>query len=392
MDPLISVLLVLAVAKVLGELVERAGYPSLVGEIGGGILLGPAVLGLVSVDAVTGTFADIGLILLLFASGLQLNQRALQRSLKTGIYAAVAGIAIPLLSGIAVGVAWGFDLAASLVTGITLSITSIGVSLRTLVDLRKLKTDIGLVIVNAAVIDDVLGIVLLGSLPALVSGGGKTGDALLGALSAALFLAILLFPGKRLILWVFSVSHRAHTNEMPYSVALIAGLACAVLADRVGLHYAIGAFLSGLILGDSVRNDRTLYDSLSDIAFGLFVTFFFASIGLLFPVDLPGFSVTLLLCLVAVALASKTLGGFAGSVLTLRDHGRALVVGLGLCPRGELALVVVKTALAAGLISATLFSTLALVVIVTVLLSPFLMTYGYSLAAHSGARPGKRGA
>jgi len=377
MDPLPALLLLLVVAKIFGELVERTGFPSLIGEIGAGIFLGPGILGVVVPDETIATAADIGLILLLFASGLQLNQRSFLRSLKTGLPVAVCGVIVPFLGGVAAGYMAGYDTVMSLVIGITLSITSIGVSLRALVDIRQLKSDVGLVIVSAAVIDDVLGILLLGTLSALILGGGALHGSLLLVLSAILFIGLLLYPGRKWIPWLFSVSHRAKTHEMSYSVALIIGIACALLSNFAGLHYAIGAFLAGLILGDSIRSDRTLYDSLSDVAFGFFVTIFFASIGLLFPPGLTGFSLLSLAGLTALAMVTKTAGGFAGSFFALRDWKKSLLVGIGLCPRGEIALVVVSVSLAAGLISAALFSTLTLVVIATVLVSPLLMTRGF---------------
>jgi Kef-type K+ transport system membrane component KefB len=378
MDPLPALLIVLVVAKVFGELVERAGFPSLVGEIAAGALLGPALLGIVTMDDTIGTFADIGLIVLLFTSGLQLNMRSFRQSARTGFSVALWGVIIPLLGGTAAGLVSGFSHGESLVIGITLSITSIGVSLRSLIDLRQLKTDIGLAIVSAAVIDDAIGIVLLGSLSALAPGGDRVNNLAVLLVLAFLFIGLFLTVGRRAIVWVFKASQKAHTHEMSYSMSLVLVILTAILSYWAGLHYAIGAFLAGLVLGDSIRSDQTLYDSLFDLAFGFFVTIFFASIGLLFPADTSHFSVILFAALFIIALATKTAGGLAGALPALKNYKKSFLVGLGLCPRGEVALVVVKVSLAAGLLSAALFSTLTVVIIATVLVTPILLEWGFS--------------
>ena len=378
MSPLAVILLLLVTAKGLGELLERVGFPSLIGEIAAGAILGPAVLGLIGPGEPIEVFADIGLIVLLFMSGAQLNMRTFANSGKAGAIVAVAGVAIPLFAGIVLGIASGFNTIHSLFIGIALSITSIGISVRTLIDLRQLKSDIGLLVVSSAVIDDVIGIMMLGILAALVTGEGYGAGVLTTIVLAILFLVVVLTAGKRVLVWVFQESHKAHTHEMPYSVALICGLLCALAANEAGLHFAIGAFIAGLILGDSIRSDRSLYDSLSDLAFGFFVTLFFAYIGLLFPPSLAGVPLVFFAVLVAVSFASKIVGGFIGSFRTLQNPRKALVVGFGLVPRGEVALVVAKVSLTAGIISISLFSAVTLMVVITVFAAPFLMVRGFT--------------
>ncbi|MCU0632791.1 MAG: cation:proton antiporter [Methanolinea sp.] len=378
MSPLAAILLLLVVAKGLGELLERAGFPSMIGEIAAGVFLGPAMLGIIEPGETLEIFADIGLIVLLFMSGAQLNLRTFARSGKAGAMVAGTAVAIPLAAGMVLGVVSGFDIIHALFIGIALSITSIGISVRTLIDLRQLKSDIGLLVVSAAVIDDVIGIVLLGFLTAFVTGEGYGSGIFIMIILVIFFFGLVLTIGKRVIIWLFQVSHKAHTHEMPYSVALICGLLCALAANEAGLHYAIGAFIAGLILGDGIRSDRSLYDSLSDLAFGFFVTLFFASIGLLFPPSFAEVPLVFMVLLVAVAFGSKILGGFLGSLRMLKDPRRSLVVGYGMVPRGEVALVVTKVSLTAGLITTALFSAVTLMIIITVFATPFLMVRGFA--------------
>jgi Kef-type K+ transport system membrane component KefB len=371
MDPLLQVILVLVVAKVFGEIVERAGYPALIGEIGAGVLLGPSVLGFVEYGGVIEFLADIGIIALLFISGVQMNLKSFVASEKAAVSTALAGVGVPLALGIVLGTVAGFSPLETLFVGIALSITSIGIAVRALIDLQCLDTPAGTTITGAAVIDDILGIVLLAVLTAVASGSG--GAAAYTVAAGTAFIMGSIVVGKRLLPYILVTARRSRTHEMPYSAAIAVALLMGWLSNLAGLHYAIGAFFAGLLLGDQIRNDRELFDGLADFAFGFFVTIFFASIGLLFEAGPEAVLSPLVLPLVVVAFAGKVLGGYLGAFPFLARRAEALVVGIGLCPRGEITLVVAKVALLGGLITPHLFSAFMVTVIVTVVLTPALM-------------------
>jgi len=378
MNPLVQIILIILLAKILGELVERLSFPSLIGEVAAGIVLGPAILNLVAPNEVIEFFADIGIIALLFMSGAQLNMKTFAKSEKVGLTTGLAGVAVPFAIGLALGYLAGFGLHECIYLGIALAVTSIGISVRTLVDLRELKSKIGMTIVSAAVVDDVIGVILLAVLTTLASGMGGVQDIVLKMIIIAVFFVLVLTIGKKLILWSFESSRSAQTHEMPYSVAILIALITAVVAQEAGLHYAIGAFIAGLILGDSIRSDRLLYDSLADFAFGFFTAVFFASIGLFVTFSSESISIPFILVMIVAAFASKIAGGYIGSFWFLRDRAKSLLVGLGLSPRGEISLVVSKVALSSGLISAALFSSVTFMVIVSIFLTPLLMTRGFA--------------
>lgn len=386
MDPIIQIILIILLAKILGELVERFGFPSLIGEVAAGIVLGPAILNLVAPNDVIEMFADIGIIALLFMSGAQLNTKTFAKSEKVGLTAGLAGVIIPFGIGVILGHYAGFDLHECIYLGIALAVTSIGISVRTLVDLRELKSKVGMTIVSAAVVDDGIGVILLAVLTTLASGVGGVQEIVFKMLIIALFFALVLTVGRRIILWSFDYSRSALTHEMPYSVAILIGLITAVIAQYAGLHYAIGAFVAGLILGDSIRSDRLLYDSLADFTFGFFTAVFFASIGLFITISPGSISIPFILALILAAFAGKIAGGYIGSIWYLRDRAKSILVGLGLSPRGEISLVVSKVALSSGLISAALFSSVTFMVIVTIFLTPVLLTKGFSGLGSTGAR------
>ena len=385
MDVILQILLLLIMAKLFGDLVERAGYPALIGEIGAGILLGPSLLGWVSMNETLEVFADIGIIALLFVSGAEMNLKSFLESRNIAVSTAIAGVLVPLAGGSLLGYLLHFSQAETLFLAIALSITSIGVSVRILVDYKQLNTVIGTAIVSAAVLDDIIGIVLLGILSAVaMTGTALAGDSLSsGLLIAILFLVLFVLIAPRALRWVFSRARKTETHEMVYSVAIILALGSAWLSHTAGLHYSIGAFIAGLILGEEIRRDRLLFDSLMDFGFGFFVTIFFASIGLLFSFSRDTFLSPYIIPIIVVAIAGKILGGYIGSIHFL-TRAEALLVGLGMTPRGEIALVVAKVALVGGIIGSALFSAVTVMVIVTIVITPLLMKRGFIRAKITG--------
>ncbi|MDH7593948.1 MAG: cation:proton antiporter [Methanomicrobiales archaeon] len=290
------------------------------------------------------------------------------------VHRAAGGVLIPSVLGFGFGYALSLPLVETLCIAIALSITSIGISVRILVDLRSLQTRMGSIIVGAAVFDDIIGIVLLGVLLSMISHGrADLAGVERNLLLAILFLLALLTVGRYLIRWIIQYSRRGALHEMTFSSAILIALASAYLASLAGLHIAIGGFIAGLLLGDMIQGDRTLKDSISDFSFGFFTAFFFASVGLLVRLEWGILINPMTLLLIAAGLLGKTIGGYLGSILFLRNHLRSLIVGLGLTPRGEIALVVMKTALIAGALSVSLYAMLTLMLIVCTLLAPTLL-------------------
>lgn len=393
MDPIVAIVLILGLAKVFGELLERGGYPPMIGEIAAGILVGPAVLGVVTMNETLELFSTIGVIALLFVSGVEMNAKAFAAARNAAALTAVTGIVVPFVLGIIGGALLGFSFVEQLFLATVISITSIGVSVRILIDLKMLNSMVGNTIVGAAVVDDIIGVILLGILSSIALSGRLELAPLAATLVlAVLFIAFALTAGRRLFLWVFRASHRMLTHEMPYVAAIVIALGTAAVADAVGLHYAIGAFVAGLVLGPQIRNDRSVFDGLADFAFGFFVTFFFASIGLLFYPDPAVFASVLVPALILLAIAGKTAGGYIGSRPYVGDRLQAFMVGFGISPRGEIALVVAQVSLSAGIITQGLYSGVTVMVIATILVAPLLMKWAFATRkkreeAVKGGRP-----
>jgi Kef-type K+ transport system membrane component KefB len=380
MDIILQILALFILAKLLGEAAEWLGHSSMIGEIMAGMVLGPFLLGWVEFTDALELFADLGIVSLLFISGAEMNLRSLSEGKRTSILTAMGGVSVPFLAGMFIGLAFDLGLERSLFLGIVLSVTSIGISVRSLIDLKRLNTREGYVIVGAAFFDDIVGIVLLGLLATLVI--DPNGD-LLGTLipmSAGIaILLILITVGREPLLRLYDLTSRAHTHEMPYAAAIAIGLGVAVMTHLAGLHYALGAFVAGLVIGPHVRKDLKLLESLTDFSFGFMATFFFATVGVLFSISVADLMDPLILVVVVSAIGAKVLGGLLGSLEGLGDGTRAMVVGIGLAPRGEVALIIANIALVGGLIGADLYAAVTITVIVSIIFTPTALRKGFSL-------------
>ena len=382
MDTLLAILAILVLAKVLGELVERAGYPALIGEIAAGVILGPSLLGLVAHDDVIEALSTIGVIMLLFVIGSQMNLKLFVSSTARMVVTAVTASAVPVCSGLLIGTLLHQPLIISFYIAIILSITSVAIVVPTLVSLNKFNTEIGTTIIGVAVLDDLIALTLYGIFSSMATGNGiSTTDLLISIGISLLFIIGMATAGRFVIRRVFALSSRASSHEVSYAVSLILAIAGALLSHAAGLNYVIGAFLAGLILGDLIRVDQQLFDSLTDSAFGFFVTLFFASVGLVLEITPQNLVSPLIIPILLTAIGAKILGGFLGSIWFFKDAKSALLVGIGLCPKGDLPLAISKYALLAGLISNELYTTTVLTVIATIIITPALLKRGFRSSA-----------
>ena len=370
---LVALLATFAAAKLFGELAERVGQPAVLGEIIGGVVVGVSGLRLVDPAApVLHVLADLGIILLLFLIGLRTD---LERLLSVGgasVTVALTGVALSFAGGAGVGMLLGHPLTAVLFLGAAISATSIGITVRVLSDLGRTETKEGQVIVGAAVIDDILGLLLLAAMSATIAGRDLTalGAARLigvafGFVIAAIVLGSVLAP--RLIELIV----RLKVGKALFFGSLLWVLAMSWLADLAGSSLIVGAFAAGLVLARTKRCVE-IEREIHNLAV-FFVPIFFVSIGaaidvaMLNPFDAksrPYFLTGALLTVVAIV--AKLIAGQTPFWRPLRRS----VVGTGMIPRGEVTLLFAQVGLSAGVLSTGLYSSLAFVVVVTTLIVP----------------------
>jgi Kef-type K+ transport system membrane component KefB len=369
-DLLVALVLVWVAAKIAGEAMERLGQTAVLGELLAGVIVGPGVLGLVHESVTLHALAALGVLILLFEVGLESDARELMRAGMQATLVAVVGVVVPFAAGFALMRWLGHPAILAVFVGATLTATSVGITARVLADLGRLKDAAARVVLGAAIVDDVLGLLML----AVVTGIGRTGIVSVsevgiqfakatGFLVVAIVLGIRLAPAfVRVVSWL-----QARGALIVSSVAF--AVALAVVADLMGLATIVGAFAAGLVLATTDR--RVHIDERIKPVSDLLVPVFFVTVGM--KVDLSMLNpfsdqprLGLAIVLTAVAVAAKLAAGLA----IYRKDVRRWPVAVGMVPRGEVGLIFAGTGLAAGLIAPDLYSALVIVVMLTTFVTP----------------------
>ena len=276
---LLVLVAIIAATKLLGELAQRIGQPAVLGELLAGILLGGSVLGVLDPsDPVMHAFAELGVLILLFEIGLHTDLRALARVGSTALTVGSVGVVLPFAAGFFVARAFGVELMPSLVIGAALTATSIGISARVLSDLGQLSSAEGQVVIGAAVLDDVIGLIILSIVSALVGGAALTVEGVAGTAGPAVgFVVIAVALGTVTIPPLFRLIAGIQVTGALGIIALGFALLLAWLADTLGSAMIIGAFAAGLILHPTPQR-KEIERSATQLGY-FFVPIFFASVG-----------------------------------------------------------------------------------------------------------------
>ena len=278
------------------------------------------------------------------------------------------GVALPLAGGLALGAGLGYPLEVSVFLAAALTATSVGITSRVLTEARVIRTLSGRVILGAAVIDDVLAMLILAVAAGIAAGSLSGGQIVTLALLAVAFIAVVLLVGTRVLARRPSLLTDPEFAETPFLPGMIAMLGLAALAALIGLAAIIGAFLAGMVVGESSEK-HALEEEVAPVA-AFFTPFFFGFIGAqvdLSAVVMPGV-LLLLLMVTVIAIATKFVGAFLGALRTGRQ--RAMLIGVAMVPRGEVGIVVAGLGLTAGAITAELYSVVVGMAIVTTLIAP----------------------
>jgi len=362
---------VLLAAKLAAELAERLRFPTVVGEILAGIVVGPSVLDLVGGDATLRVLGEIGVILLLLEVGLQMNVTDLRSVGRASVAVAVIGIAAPLAAGTGVAAAYGHDRNTALFLGAALCATSVGITARVFSDLRVLGRPEARTVLGAAVADDVLGLVLLTVVVRLVSEGSVSVISVAGIVALAVgFLVVTAVFGTRLAPPLFSFVHRrARSVGTLVAVALAFALAFAELADAAKLAPIVGAFVAGLALSGSDQSDR-IRRELAPVGH-LFIPVFFLQIGI--DAEIGAFARPAVLGIAGALLVVGVGGKLVAAFGATESAGDRWIIGLGMLPRGEVGLIFATIGLQEGVLTENLYAALLLVVLLTTLAAPPLL-------------------
>ena len=378
--------IIMVAAKIMGLTVRKLNVPQVVGEILAGLIIGPSVLGFVQQSDFLSQMAEIGVILLMFSAGLGTNLRDMAKTGLTAFLVACMGVFVPLLCGTLLYMAfYGFDSIGSaefykaLFIGTILTATSVSITVKALAEMGKLKTKLGTLIVSAAIIDDVIGIIVLTMVVGMSTGKGGSGQIIAVAVRSALFFV---FSGG-IGFVIYKIFKRLdakykHTQRIP-----ILGLAlCMFMAYAAERYFGVaditGAFVAGIILCN-IQDADYIERKMNINSYMLFGPVFFAGIGL--KTDVSHISPDIILfsvCFVIVGLIAKIIGCGITARLSRYSFGDSLKVGVGMMTRGEVALIVAQKGLSAKIIKPVFFTPVILLIIVSSILTPIAlkMLYG----------------
>lgn len=375
--------IIVVFAKLFGIVARKLKAPQVVGEIVAGLLIGPSVLGLVNLSDFLSQMAEIGVILLMFSAGLETNLHDL---IKTGFKAtliACAGVFVPLVGGtVLYGSFYGFskvgtpEFYSAVFIGVILTATSVSITVQALREMGKLKGLIGTTILSAAIIDDVIGIIVLTVVIGLKDATTKAGTVVL---STVLFFVFALVIGF-IIYKVFKLvdSKYPHTRRIPI-MGLALCLAMAYIAEKYfGIADITGAYVAGIILCN-IRDSEYIAEKMDINSYMIFGPIFFASIGL--KTDISDLNVSILIFAVAfvfVGLICKIIGCGLVARLCRFSWADSLKIGVGMMTRGEVALIVSQKGLNVGLLSPVYFTAVILLIIVSSISTPIILKVLYA--------------
>jgi Kef-type K+ transport system membrane component KefB len=374
---LLQILVIFVAAKLGAELFEWLQQPAVVGEILAGVIVGPQVLGWARPDEATFALAELGVLFLLFTVGLETNPSELARVGKAAIVVAVGGVALPFVLGYGLMMSLGSGQAVSLFIGAAMVATSVGITARVLAREGWLHLPASRIILGAAILDDILGLLILAVVSGFARGGVNLREIGVTTVTAVGFTALMLLYGRPLMRRTAPVLENLRTDQSLFlgSIALCLGLA--VVSGYMGVAAIIGAFLAGVALSEVSEHTEYLPNRVAGLT-EFFVPFFLAGIGM--QLDLTSLTrpSVLALCLVLTLLAvvGKLLG--CGLPLWRNDRRRATQVGIGMVPRGEVGIVVAQIGVSLGVLTQDLFAVVLFMAVATTMLAPPFLTRAFA--------------
>ena len=380
----LAMLLVFGAAKLLAEIFERLGQPGIAGEIVAGVVLGPSVLNWIAPSQPLTTLADLGVMFLLFRAGLEVRASAFLKTGGTAAIAGISGLIVALISGWGVAALFGYPQMEAVFAGTAVASTSIGISASVLAAKGLLHLQSSRIILAAAVIDDVFGLLVLAVAGSVARGSVNVLEiALTTFLAAGFVVAVAKWGSHAMGKLVPKLQRGMKAPEAEFSVALTLLFALSLLAVYAGIAAIIGAFLAGVALSETT-GERV--KDLSRGASELLVPFFLAGMGL--HIDLLAFRdpaiVALLIALAAAAIVSKLVGCGLGAIHLGRKE--AIRIGCGMVPRSEVGMVAAQLGLSLGVMSQPVYGVVVGVAVLTTMAAPTLLNLAYKNEPPVGPR------
>ncbi|MEK5164619.1 cation:proton antiporter [Paenibacillus sp. FSL R5-0527] len=371
---ILELAMILIASKLAGDLSVRLRQPAVLGKLLIGILLGPAVLGLIHETDILNEISQIGVILLMFIAGLETDANEFKKTGKASAYVGLAGIALPFGLGYLSGVLIGMPVFEAIFLGLLLSATSVSISVQALKEMGRLKSREGAAILGAAVIDDVLVIILLAFVMSFAGGDVNLGMMILKKFA---FFAIAIVLSWKAVPWVMRKFSPLRVSESVISAALIICFLFAYMAEYAGVAAIIGAYIAGVAISLTAYKHEVT-EKIETIGYAVFVPVFFTTIGVKVDFSAVSSQLGLIAGLSVLAIGTKLLGSAFGAKAAGFGWRSALGIGSAMVSRGEVALIIAAIGQEAGLLNEGMFAVIVLVVLVTTIVTPPMMKLFFS--------------
>ncbi len=389
-----NLLILLVVSRVFGEIFERFKQPAMIGEIIAGIILGPSLLGLIHRTEEIKTISELGIFLLVIIAGLEINFDDILKSSKgKNLIISILAFFIPIFGGFFVGHFFGLEIMTSVFIGLCVAITALPVSIRILMDLGIINSEIGKKIISVAIFDDILALTILGVLLNIKDSDSSITSILTFASFSVLKLLAFIFILVGFYYLIKKISKRENYLEYELNriISLLKGkeslyaiffafiLIFSTITETLGFHFVIGAFFAAMLINEKLvgkKNIESFHKTTNSLAMGFLAPIFFAGIGLEFNISSIT-NIKLLIAVIAVSYLSKIIGGYLGGRFAGLSNSFSLTMAIGLNARGIMELVIANIAYKAGLISNEIFSILVIMGVLTTLTTPVMLKKGF---------------
>ncbi len=362
-----------------GHMSKRIGMPAVIGQLLVGIILGPALFGVLHENSFIHTFSEIGDVLLMFIAGLESNLTLLKKYFKPSLVVAVLGVIVPVISMYGMSLAFGISQLESLFIGVIFAATSVSISVEVLRELNVLESKEGTIILGAAVVDDLLAVIILSVLTSLfgaqLAAASSTHMSLgLSLLLQALFMVAVYFSVKWIVPFVMHLSRRL---LVPYASAITSLIICfgfVWFAEAVELSGVVSAFFAGIAISQTPYK-KEINRHIEPIGYTVFIPVFFVSIGLSMNLASLNQHILFITILTVLAVFSKLIGSGLGARWMNNSPQGAYTIGAAMISRGEMALIIAQIGYNAKLLSELYYSEIIFVIIITTVLAPLILKH-----------------
>ncbi|KRM93206.1 cation:proton antiporter [Lentilactobacillus senioris] len=369
-----EIALILFTTLLAGAISQRFKMPMVIGELLIGVILGPGVLHLISDGELMTAGSEIGVIILMFLAGIESDLTQLKKYFRPALLVAGLGVILPMVVFYYLGMLNHQGFERSIFWGVIFSATSVSISVEVLREFKYLSTKEGATILGAAVVDDIIAVILVSIFTSTFGVGNESANLVVTSLIQVIYFVGVVVLVKWLAPWLLHFAERVPVPGAVAITSLSLCLAMAWLADTVGLSAVVGAFFAGVAVGQT-KYQHEVVQNVGPVGNTFFIPIFFVSIGMAMEFDGIGRHIGFIVIMTVAALLTKYLGGALGAKLAGDNWHSASLIGTGMISRGEMALIIAQLGISAHLLQRELYSELIIVIVLTTILAPLMLKW-----------------